>query len=110
MITSSGNLYVIHAGVHIVRQGDSITLTKDDATLTTTDPRFVEGVLTAAVRQGIRVDTEEAPLVSPEAHEGNDLPDSGGSAVVLLPDGTVGVDRQVQGSVIDDRALPRGRR
>ncbi|MDR6906635.1 hypothetical protein J2X63_002321 [Agromyces sp. 3263] len=63
MLTRRGSLYVIHAGVAVRYDDGEITLTHADRSIVTSDPDFVEGVLTAAVRQGIRVATKR-PVAS----------------------------------------------
>lgn len=88
VITSSGNLYVIHAGVSIARRGDSITLTKHDRTITTSDLEFVAGVLAAAERQGIPVNAEEPPHEPGGPRGGWDV-DSDDRAGEVLPVGAV---------------------
>lgn len=59
MITRRGSLYVIHAGVAVRYDDGEITLTHADRSIVTSDPDFVEGVLAAAVRQGIPVRTTD---------------------------------------------------
>lgn len=86
MITSSGSLYVIHAGVTIVRHGDSIILTQDDRTITTSDPVFVAGVIEAAARQGIPVNAEEPPRGPEGPRGGVNLDDRAGE---VFPVGAV---------------------
>lgn len=57
MITQSGNLYVIHGGVIVHYDGKTLTLRQDDRSIVTENPEFVAGVLSAAIRQRIPIES-----------------------------------------------------